>query len=239
LIFFSDRIPFGRDLSYIKNRIFNIIQFLLHKGATTIVFACNTATAAAFEESVVKFPNIKFFNIIDSGSIKALRKTKNNRIGVIATPLTVESKIYERKLKRLNRDIKVYQYYLAELAKMIESFCDEDVLLIYLEKKLSFFNDKNIDTLILGCTHYPIVANCIKKMVKEVNIVDPAEELAEEVSDCLRICNFTKSSDAEIELSIYAYDNRLIDKMSEKVLSHLVQDINFYDLGKELTIYIR
>lgn len=232
LIFFSDRIPFDRDLSYIKNRIFNIIQFFLQKGAVTIVFACNTATAAAFEESMVKFPNIKFFNVIDSGAVKTLKETKNNRIGVIATPLTVESKIYERKLKRLNKDIEVYQYPLAELAKMIENFCNEDVLLMYLEKELSFFNDKNIDTLILGCTHYPIVANCIKKTLKKVNIVDPAEELAEEVSDYLKIYSSTKLSTAKIKISIYTYDTHLLNKMSARVLDHLVEDINFYDLEK-------
>jgi glutamate racemase len=232
LIFLSDRIPFDRNLRYIKNRVLNIVRFLLHKGAETVVFACNTATAAALEECIFKFPNIKFYNVIDSGTVKALRETKNNRIGVIATPLTVNLKIYEKKLKRLNENLRVYQCPLAELAKMIESFCSEDVLLTYLKKELSYFNDKDIDTLILGCTHYPIVSSYIKKTVKNVNIVDPAEELAEEVAKHLKIYDFMKPSTTNMNISIYTYNINLLNEMSAKVLEYPVENIKVYGLKK-------
>lgn len=236
IIFFSDKIPFGQDLNYIKNRILTIIKFLLTKGATIIIFACNTATAAAFQEATAEFPNIKFFSIVDAGSLKASQDTQNSKIGVIATSLTVESKIYERKLKKLNKDMNVYQYSLPELAEMIEKFYDKKTLLTYLKNNLVFFNDKNIDTLILGCTHYPIVDKYIKKIMKKINIVDPAEELAKEVDDYLKTSNFSKLTIHKATLSIYAFDRELLYKMSKKVLGHFAKNIDFHDLGKELTV---
>ncbi|HHY80272.1 MAG TPA: glutamate racemase [Thermoanaerobacter sp.] len=236
IIFFSDKIPFGQDLNYIKNRILTIIKFLLTKGATIIIFACNTATAAAFQEATAEFPNIKFFSIVDAGSLKASQDTQNNKIGVIATSLTVESKIYERKLKKLNKGMNVYQYPLPELAEMIERFCDKKTLLTYLKNNLVFFNDKNIDTLILGCTHYPIVDKYIKKIMKKINIVDPAEELAKEVNDYLKTPNLSKLTIHKTTLSIYAYDRELLYKMSKKVLGPFAKNIDFHDLGKELIV---
>jgi glutamate racemase len=231
LIFLSDNIPLGKDHKHIKKRIINNVEFLESKGVKNLIFACNTATAVAFKEAVFKFPQLELYNVVDAGAKSAIEKSKNNRIGIIGTALTINSKIYIEKIKTLNEKAVIYQKSLEKLASMIERDCHEKELIEYLEENLKFFNDKGIDTLILGCTHYPIVSNYIKEILQKVTIIDPARKLADEISNRCEI-DFSKSN-IDVDISVYTYNIAKLYKMTKMILGERIADeIKFYELNE-------
>lgn len=172
-IFIGDQknMPYGsRPKEEIIELTRNMVNFLILKGVKAIVFACNTATAEALD-SLKEEVNIPLIGVIKSGS-KAAIETDANTVGLIATEGTVKSGKYETELKNLKPSVDVISLATPKFVPMIESGnFDKEVL----EESLSYFNDKKIETLILGCTHYPIIKKEISNYFNNsIEIVDPS-----------------------------------------------------------------
>lgn len=182
ILYFGDHLrqPYGeKDLETVKKYVLEVIDFLIEQGAKSAVIACNTATAAGLEAAVRKF-SIPVLGVIEAGAAQAAQATKNKRIGLAATRGTVESGAYEEAIKKINNTLKVFSapcpkfIFLVEENKMDSREAHEAAMEYLLPLK-----DEGIDTLILGCTHYPFLKKTIRKVIGEdIFIVDPAEMTA-------------------------------------------------------------
>lgn len=199
IIYFGDtaRFPYGaKGPEIIKKYARENTEFLIKKGAKVIIVACNTASAVALEDLRKKFL-MPIFGVIDSAADQAVRLTKNKKIGVIGTRATIGSKIYEKKIKSIDPQIKVFSQACPLLVSLVEeNWINRSETKSIVKKYLQPLKNKKIDTLILGCTHYPFIKNITQKeMGRSVRLVDSGEELI------LFLKNFL-ASNAKIEKSL-------------------------------------
>ena len=175
------RIPYGEKTKELIVRYSKqITEFLLEKNVDAIVVACNTATSLALEELNSAF-RIPIIGVIDAGVRAALYTTKSNKIGVIGTKATINSKKYEIELKKRNRKIEVYSKPCPLFVSIIEEgIIEGEIVNLITKMYLDEFKGK-IDSLILGCTHYPLLKNTIRSLYPEIEVVDPAKETAEDL----------------------------------------------------------
>ena len=175
------RLPYGTKSSetivrYSKQNA----SFLLSRRIDILIVACNTASAYAIPALRAFAEDIPVTGVIHPGAGKAAITTENGRIGIIGTTATISSGKYQNKLKELDPNLKVFSAPAPLLVPLVEEGLisgeiPEKVISMYLEPLL----DKNIDTLILGCTHYPILKQTIQEMVPELKLVDSAEPIKE------------------------------------------------------------
>jgi len=193
ILYFGDtaRTPYGSKSSEtIRNYAVENVNFLLDKGAKLIIMACNSASSAATEVLKEKF-DVPIFEVITPAVELATKTTKNFGVGLIGTRATVLSGVYEKKLKEISTDIRVYSNPAPLLVPLIEEgWLNSRETNMIVKKYLLPLKQKQIDTLILGCTHYPILKETIKrKMGKNVRIIDSSTAIADSVE------NFLKSRD--------------------------------------------
>ncbi len=191
LIYFGDtaHMPYGdKSPEAIKFYSLKIAKFLLDKQCKMIVIACNTASSHAFHE-LVHFlgDQVPIINVIDPVVDMMVKKGLDKKIGVIGTKSTIRSDIYAKKFKSANPDIEVSSLATPLLAPMIEEgFFDNNISKTIINSYLSSAKLKKIDSLILACTHYPLIKPEISSFYKDkVNIVNTAEIVAEHVKDRL------------------------------------------------------
>lgn len=186
IIYLGDtaRCPYGpRSKEEVIKFTWEMTNFLLKKDIKMLVIACNTATAVALDEIKNKLP-IPVVGVIYPGAITALKVTKNYHIGVIGTIGTIHSKAYEKALKATNPKCVVKSIPCPKFVPLVESgeyegpFAEKIVA-----ESLAPLKNNGLDTLILGCTHYPLLEPIIKAyMGDEVNVISSGEETARVVS---------------------------------------------------------
>jgi len=163
--------------------------FLLKKNVKIVVVACNTASALALNEIKQKF-GVNIIGVIDAGARAAVAATENKRIGVIGTKATIGSGIYEKTIRKYNPDIKVFSNPAPLLVPLVEEgWLDREETAGILKYYLEPFKGKKIDTLVLGCTHYPLLKPLIQKIMPGISIIDSAKETAAVVSNLLIMKN--------------------------------------------------
>lgn len=182
IIYFGDtaRVPYGSKsketvITYTKQ----ITHFLMNKGVKAIVIACNTASAMALE-TVEKEIDIPIIGVVKPGVKMAEKATKNGRIGVIGTEATIRSDIYKELLSKSNPNLTVFGKACPLFVPLVEEGLIEDSVTIEMARRyMSELTVHDIDTLVLGCTHYPLLRKIIQKIVGEqVTLVNPAYETA-------------------------------------------------------------
>lgn len=197
VIYFGDtaRCPYGpRPAEEVKRFTLEIVDFLMKYDVKMIVIACNTATAAALE-AVKEKVTIPVIGVIQPGSLAAIKKTKSGKIGVIGTEGTISSREYERTLKNINPNLDIASLACPTLVTVVEdgNYSEGEIKAI-VSQTLAPIKNKEMDSLILGCTHYPIISGYIQEfMGKEVNLLSSAEETAREVSAILHYHNIMAS----------------------------------------------
>lgn len=160
------------------------------QGCQLIILACNTASAEALRKIQQEYlpnhyPDRRVLGVIRPTAEEAIKITKNNKIGVIGTEGTISAGAYIREIKNLNPRIKVFQQTCPLLVPIIEAGEHNwEGMDLILKKYLKPLIDKKIDALILGCTHYPIIKNKIKKIVgKKIKIVSQEEIIGLKLAD--------------------------------------------------------
>lgn len=189
IIYLADtaRVPYGgRSPSEIIKINKEIIGFFIRQGAKMIVMACGTSSSIAYPLLKDKYP-VPIIGIIEGGARMAVRATRNNRIGVIATMGTVNSRSYEVAVHAIKKEAEVFSQACPLLVPLIEGgFVNSEETEKVLKDYLKPLTQKKIDTLVLGCTHYPHLTDMIKGILgPEVIIVDPAEDAASTVKETL------------------------------------------------------
>ncbi|WP_330112269.1 glutamate racemase (plasmid) [Cetobacterium somerae] len=180
IIYFGDSLhaPYGdREIEEIRALCLKVSDFLVYeKKVDAIVIACNTATGAAMYIMKERY-HIPVVGVVNNGVKEGIRVTKNKNIGVIATPATIKMNIYLKEFNRIDKNLNIYQVKCPLFVGMIEKgWIDNDESNQLIKGYLSNLPE-NVDTLILGCTHYPLIEKYIKRHFTE-NIVDPAKETA-------------------------------------------------------------
>ncbi|HXV19308.1 MAG TPA: glutamate racemase, partial [Candidatus Omnitrophota bacterium] len=162
------------------------VKFLKEFDTKIVVVACNTATALSLD-ALKETYTVPIIGVIEPGAKQALAKTKNGRIGVIGTKSTIGSGSYEACLKRLDPSVRVYSESCPLFVPFVEEgWLDGEVVESVARTYLDGLRSFGIDTLILGCTHYPLLSSVIQKTVGEsVGLVNSAEETAKEAKALL------------------------------------------------------
>lgn len=189
IIYFGDtaRVPYGSKSRETVTRFSEqIVRFLRTFQVKTIVVACNTASAYALDE-LEEDIDIPIIGVVKPGAKVATETTKNGRIGVIATEATIGSQIYNKYIQELNKDVTIYGKACPLFVPLIEEGLWEDPVTDEIARRyLTELIDIDIDTLILGCTHYPLVRSTLGRIVGDkVTLVNPAYETAKELKEVL------------------------------------------------------
>ncbi len=189
IVYFGDtaRVPYGsKSQTTILKYTRQIINFLTTQNVKALVIACNTMSAYALEE-VEKELSIPIIGVVKPGARVAAKQTVNKKIGVIATEGTINSSMYNRFIKNIDSSIKVFGKACPLFCPLVEEGMLDDpvtdeIARRYLEELIKL----DIDTLILGCTHYPLLAPAISRIVgKNVQLVNPAYETARSLKELL------------------------------------------------------
>ena len=181
----TKRFPYG---SKSKESIIELtkdgVEFLINKGVKLIVIACGTATSQALEE-VQPLYNIPIIGVIEP-TVKYIKEIDKKQIGVIATAGTIRSKGWEKAILKELQNVKVQSIACPLLAPMVEEgWYDNKIAELAIKEYLKPFN--KIDAIILGCTHYPLLTNVIKKQIgKKVEIINIGEHVAKEAKAILK-----------------------------------------------------
>ena len=209
VVYFGDtaRVPYGtKSKETITKFSIDNVRFLKNFDVKIVIVACNTASSLGLDAMKENF-SLPIIGVIEPGARAALKVTKNGRIGVIGTKATIGSGGYETCLKRLDSKLKVYSEACPLFVPLAEEgWLDGDIVTdvarIYLESLKSF----DIDTLILGCTHYPLLAGVIQKIVGEkVRLVNSAEETSKEARQMLAsmdLLNAGKKKSAQVRFYV-------------------------------------
>ncbi len=210
IVYFGDtaRIPYGtRSSETVIKYSIQCIRFLISQGIKMIVIACNTASSTSLE-TVQKMFDIPIIGVIEPGARGAVKATRNGRVGVIGTEGTIRSGAYVRAIHSKNPDIKIFSKACSLFVPLAEEgWGDTEIAFLTAEKYLCSMNEENIDTLVLGCTHYPLLMKPIRKAVGEdVKLVNPAEETALEVKRILELNDMINKSGGEAEYSFFVSD---------------------------------
>lgn len=190
LVYFGDtaRLPYGNKSKETVIRYSRqIYRFLRSEQVKAIVIACNTASAHALDVLSAE-SDIPVIGVIKAGAHAAVQSTRNGRVGVMGTEGTVRSGVYEKTIREENPEIEVLQKACPLLVPLVEEGLAHDRITDeIINRYMSELKGKYIDTLILGCTHYPLLSAAISRaMGEQVELVNPAYETAAELKEILR-----------------------------------------------------
>jgi len=211
IIYFGDQghVPYGpRPMEQIQSFSEGITQFLLNQNAKLIVVACNTASAAALKYLRGKFPDMPFVGM--EPAIKpAAEHTATGVVGVLATPATFQGALYASVVERFGAGVELLQSTCPGLVQQIE-YGDLDGMSTrkILEDALFPMLQKNIDTVVLGCTHYPFVIPLIQEIVGgKVRVIDPAPSVARQAKRLLEAQGMLNLSEAPGNIRFFTSGN--------------------------------
>ena len=209
VIYFGDtaRVPYGsKSKQTVLKFSKQISRFLMTKQVKAIVVACNTASALALEE-LQKEIDIPVIGVVWPGANMAVEITKTKSIGVIATQATIKSRIYNNYIRKLDPEVTVIGKPCPLFVPLVEEGLLEDrVTDDMVERYLSELKPYNVDALVLGCTHYPLLINPIKRyMGDKVTLVNPAYETAKSLKTLLTEHNLLNTSGIDDREPTYDY----------------------------------
>jgi glutamate racemase len=188
IIYLGDtaRVPYGiRSPETVTRYSFECTEFLLRQDIKLLIVACNTVSAISLKEIREKV-FIPVIGVIEPGARAAINSTKNRRIGIIGTEATIKSSAYLKAIKALDKDIEVFGLPCPLFVPLVEEGWTEGIIArLIVERYLKDMMDRGVDTLVLGCTHYPLLKGVIQDAMKGVCLVDSAIETARVVRDVL------------------------------------------------------
>lgn len=224
VVYFGDtaRLPYGsKSKETITKFSFQDVRFLLSKGVKAVIIACNTASANSFEEVRTEF-DVPVFGVVSPGAAAAVRATKNNRVGIIATTGTVRSEAYEKAIIDINNGVQVLSKACPLFVPLAEEgWANEEITFLTAKKYLSCLIERDVDTIVMGCTHYPLLMDCLKKVVGSgVTLVNPALETTKAVKEFLTKNNMLREEESKPKHSFFVSDTTdMFEKICKEALN--------------------
>ena len=233
ILYFGDtaRLPYGLKSKKLVIQYSNqIVKFLIEKNAKMIIVACNTATAMALEELRYNFKDTPIIGVIEPGSIQASVDSINKKIGVIGTVATIKSGAYENVLKSIDNHINVISKGCPLFVPFVEEGMVEGEAINLIVEHYLFSFQNNVDTMILGCTHYPLLEPVIKKYVKGIKLVDSASAVAKYADKILNDRKIKNENDKKGSLDCFVTDlPRQFEKLGRIFLGESINELQLFD----------
>lgn len=209
IVYFGDtaRVPYGNKSRETVTRFSKqIVRFLRTQQVKAIVVACNTASAYALDELEAE-ADIPIIGVVRPGAVAAVEATRNGRIGVIATEATIGSDIYRRYIEDDLKKVSVIGKACPLFVPLVEEGLWEDPVTEEIARRyLTELIDIDIDTLILGCTHYPLIRSTVGKVMGDkVTLVNPAYETARELKELLKREGLESEKRPELGTELYRF----------------------------------
>ncbi|KJR42866.1 glutamate racemase [Candidatus Magnetoovum chiemensis] len=228
------RVPYGirSPETVIKYSLENS-SFLIDKGIKLLVIACNTASATCLD-IIRKTFSIPIIGVIEPGARAAVRNSKSGKIGVIGTETTIKSKAYRREIHKINNEIEIYEKCCPLFVPLVEEgWLNDNITELIAGRYLKDMSETQMDSLVLGCTHYPLLKDVIRKVVdKNTLLVDSAIETAIMVKDMLDYLDLTGCKNQSPVRKYYVTDSpeRFI-RIGKKFLGEPIDDINLISIN--------
>jgi glutamate racemase len=210
IVYFGDtaRVPYGpKSPQVVRDYAAEDVDFLLSKNIKMVVIACNTVSAVALDV-VQKHAKMPVVGVIQPGAAQAVQATKKKRVGIIGTVATVNSNAYRNAVRQIDRDVHVFAQACPLFVPLAEEgWIDHKVTELVAREYLFPLKLEKVDTLILGCTHYPVLRNAIASVMDSgVTLIDSGEAAAAEVERMLLEHNLRNASTQRPNLQFYVSD---------------------------------
>ncbi len=229
-------VPYGtksaRKVTVLSTAITN---FLVKQKVKLIIVACNTASALALPSLKHKFKKLSIIGVIEPGASEAVKLTKTKRIGVIATPSTIKSCSYTKEIKNLYAGVSVYSQPCPLFVPIAEEGLGKsDIAYLAAKRYLTPLISKNIDVLVLGCTHYPLLKKTISNVIgKKVVLIDSADAIAKAVKVLLEEKNVGNASAVKKWQHFFVTDDPAkFMVLGSKFLNKKISSVKLIDLDK-------
>ncbi|MEW6097158.1 MAG: glutamate racemase [bacterium] len=238
IIYFGDlaRTPYGsKSQETVKRFAVEIANFLIKQHVKMIVIACNTASSLALSELKERF-NLPIIGVIQPGVVKAIKSTKSKRIGVIGTQATINSNAYLDAVKSIDATIQVLSQPCPLFVSLVEEgWVDHKVTKLVAREYLAPLKENQIDTLILGCTHYPFLKGILQEIMgDEVILIDSAVEVAQETRNVLTKNNLLRQQNPNPSYKFYVSDasSKFIE-IGEILLGKKIRVVTQVEVGRD------
>jgi len=190
IVYFGDtaRVPYGvKSVATIEHFTGQITDYLLDQGVKMLIIACNTMAAVASQVVKDKAGAIPVLDVIEAGARAAVAESRSRAIGVIGTPTTINSNAYARRMHALDPNVRVYSQACPLFVPLVEEgWLEHEVTRLTAQEYLKPVLAENVDTLVLGCTHYPLIKPLLQGVVGPgVRLVDSAITVAEQAARTL------------------------------------------------------
>lgn len=236
LIYLGDtaRIPYGtRSVETVQRYSVEDASFIMSKQVKAIVIACNTASALAADHLRSRF-DLPIMGVIRPGARRAVESTRTGRIGVIGTEATIASGAYQRAMSSLRGDLQIFSRGCPLLVPLAEEgWTNHDVTRLVAREYLAELIENRIDTLVLGCTHYPILRPVIESVMGEgVTCIDSGEAVAAEVAKQLKESGLARKSHEPRREEFYVTDSATrFRRVAELFLGRPLESVEVVELG--------
>lgn len=226
------RIPYGtKSKETVTGFAIKNTEFLVSLGIKFLVVACNTAAAAGLDAIAERF-DIPTIGVVLPGAERAVRVTKNGRVGVIGTRGTITSGAYEREIVKINPGVEVFQQPCPLFVPLAEEgWVEDEIAGLTAERYLSRFAELGVDTLVLGCTHYPLLKGVIQRAVGyDVTLVDSAAPVAMEVKKRLEEAGLMRDGGGGEKRFFVTDDPDSFIRVGEPFLGCSIGDVKHVDI---------
>jgi len=231
------RVPYGiRSPETVTRYSFESTRFLVGKGIKLLVVACNTVSSVSLEAVRETVP-IPVVGVIEPGAKAAVAATRNRKVGVIGTAATIRSNAYGRAIKGLDASVEVFAMPCPLFVPLVEEgWTDGSIVRQIAERYLGELRQKGVDTLVLGCTHYPLLKAVLSLVMGEgVRLIDSAVETAREISGILGNRGLVRQSAAAPLREYYVTDSpEKFIEVGERFLGAEIDFIRKIELGAEV-----
>ena len=210
IIYFGDtaRVPYGtKSKETVTKFSEQNIRFLLTKNVKAVIIACNTVSSNSYNELRERF-DLPLIEVVTPGVEYCLSQIREKRVGVIGTEATIRSAAYERAIRERDGGVKVFSKACPLFVPLAEEgWVNNNVALAAAGIYLAEFVENGVDALILGCTHYPLLTDCIKRITGGIKIIDPAKAVAERVKETLAAAGLLNGGENPPSREFYVSDN--------------------------------
>lgn len=240
IIYVGDTIntPYGtKSAEVVIDYCKDIMDFLMDKNVKAVVVACNTATAHGLEKLSKLYP-VPIYGVINPGVVEAVKANKNNKIGVIATEGTIKSGAYTSGICNLVDNKTIYSKACTIFVPLVEEgYSKHEGTGLIVKDHLKELTSYGIDTLILGCTHFPLLKEHVKNAFDyNINIIDPASKTAKQVKKSLGELDLLSDndivSDGDFKYTIYFTSDDTITNKTFKTICKEVLGVDPYTSDK-------
>jgi len=232
VIYFGDtaRVPYGNKSSpTVEQFAAQNCRFLLRFDPKVVVVACNTASALALEGLRRRF-DVPLVGVVEPGAAEAVRQARRGGVAVLAPEATVASEAYPKAIRAIDPTLPVIQQQCPSLVALIEEgrSAEDPILLMLLGEYLEGVRRLDPSVILLGCTHYPLVADAVRKLMPQALVVDSAEATARAVKDRLTAAGTLWGASEPGRLHCYVSDNpQRFRAVGERFLGHPIRDVTW------------